>query len=42
MDLINGLESLNRRNLLKTSEAETVLFDGVGLMQEYIRSLGID
>ncbi|MCT7994060.1 NB-ARC domain-containing protein [Laspinema olomoucense] len=42
MDLINGLESLNRRHLLKTSEAETVLFDGVGLMQEYIRSLSID
>lgn len=42
MDLINGLESLKRRHLLKTIEAETVLFDGLGLMQEYIRSLGIN
>lgn len=42
MDLINGLESLNRRNLLKKTEGETVLFDSSGMFREYIRTEGLN
>jgi len=42
MDFLNGLESLNRRNLLKTIGGETVVFDCFGLLREYIINLGIN
>lgn len=37
MEMINGLQSLNRRYLLKTVEKEMVLFDVSGVVREYFR-----
>ncbi|HAG84573.1 MAG TPA: ATPase domain-containing protein, partial [Cyanobacteria bacterium UBA12227] len=40
MDLINGLQSLSKRYLLKTTEGDKIGFKLSPVFREYIRTLG--